>query len=223
MKTFFEKIKYCIRYILFRLGLAILGAVVFGLIYLDKRIELRKEVKDYTPVAQAEMMGDLPMDKAFIAFGKLKQSQMKFISDESVKRGISPLLTFAMIKQESRGDPWAGSNAGAIGTMQVTASTARKLCKRVKGPDDLWKFEENIICGLEILDYCLSKSKGEVMPALYCYNASPSCEEKCKKQDCRRDQYDNEQCTVVCTSPCSQPYDYARRIFTHMNEMKREG
>ncbi len=217
MKAVFQKIKFSVRWFLFRLGLALMGAVVFGLLYLDKRVELRRDIRDYAPVAQAaEAMSQREeeddQEKEFSTFGKLTPELVHHLCKESERKGISCAVSLAIAQQETGGDPWLGSSAGAIGLMQVMPQTARTACPNIKGPNQLWDVRSNIECGVSVLDYCLRTYKGDLFKALYCYNGSPACQEKCR----------NENRAVVCINMCAETYHYARAVISKMNQLRRE-
>ncbi len=97
------------------------------------------------------------------------------ISDAAQKFGIDKNLIKAVISQESAGNPYAVSRAGAKGLMQLMDATAGDLgVKRPFSP------EENIDGGVRYLKSMLEKFGGDEKLALASYNAGPHAVEKYK-------------------------------------------
>jgi soluble lytic murein transglycosylase len=92
------------------------------------------------------------------------------------ENGIDPLFLAATIYQESLWDPEAGSYAGAIGLLQLIASTAVQIGKRAGVADvtaaDLFQPKLNLQLGATFLGQQL-KSFGDPALALAAYNAGP--------------------------------------------------
>jgi soluble lytic murein transglycosylase-like protein len=81
--------------------------------------------------------------------------------------GISPALVDAVMWQESRYNPRAVSNAGAIGLMQLMPATARSLGVN---PHDPW---QNVFGGAAYLRKQLDRFNNNIPFALAAYNAGP--------------------------------------------------
>lgn len=96
--------------------------------------------------------------------------------EEEVERaalmhGISPALARAQFKKEgSRGNPRATSPKGAVGLMQLTPPTAKKVCGL--DVDELYDARKNAECGFKIMRTLLRKY-GDVRKALADYNGGP--------------------------------------------------
>jgi soluble lytic murein transglycosylase-like protein len=73
----------------------------------------------------------------------------------SRKYGVDPALIYAVIYQESRGNPNAVSGAGAIGLMQIMPQTASSVC--LIPSSYLLSPSYNIDCGAKYLSYLLNK------------------------------------------------------------------
>src|SRR3970282_1360198 len=89
------------------------------------------------------------------------------IAAEAKKARIPPELAFAMVDQESGGDPTALSRKGAQGFFQLMPETAKEL-----GVDPLDPVQ-NIRGGLTYFRQMLDKHGGDVSLALASYNAGP--------------------------------------------------
>lgn len=95
------------------------------------------------------------------------------ISEAAEKFDIDKNLVSAVIAQESGGNPYAISNAGAKGLMQLMDSTAAEL--GVAHPYSPW---ENIQGGAKYLRQMLDQFGGDEKLALASYNAGPAAVKK---------------------------------------------
>jgi soluble lytic murein transglycosylase len=87
---------------------------------------------------------------------------------------VSPLVVFALIREESRFDSKAVSVDGARGLMQLLPATASWIASETDSsrlfPDDLFDPQRNIGIGIKYFSYLLARSKGSLVGALACYN-----------------------------------------------------
>lgn len=94
---------------------------------------------------------------------------LKMIHAEASRARVPPQLVLALIEVESRFDPYAVSNSGAVGLMQIMPF----WLKLIGRPDDsLVHSRTNLRMGCTILKYYLDKSKGDIREALQRYNGA---------------------------------------------------
>jgi len=92
-----------------------------------------------------------------------------YILEAAHKYGVPFSLIKAIIKAESDFDPYAVSDAGARGLMQIMPETARDV-----GVTDAFDPRDNILGGVRYFTGLLSRFDGNVPLALAAYNAGPT-------------------------------------------------
>ena len=92
---------------------------------------------------------------------------------ESDRAHIDPLLVLALIEVESRFDPRAASDSGAVGLMQLRESTARRELQRHGLRPDPHDPVTNVQAGVRYLKRLIDAFGREEL-ALMAYNAGPN-------------------------------------------------
>ena len=98
-------------------------------------------------------------------------SDDEFTEQECRKRKTSYALVRSLIHVESGGRQDAESWVGAIGTMQIMPSNAKR-CGVKK--EELLNKRKNIACGVQILSEELKTYGGNTLEALWAYNGGPN-------------------------------------------------
>ena len=88
------------------------------------------------------------------------------INNASLIYGIESALIKSVIKTESNFDPYAVSNKGACGLMQLIPETAERF-----NVEDVFDPKSNIYGGAEYLSYLISLFRGDIKLAVAAYNA----------------------------------------------------
>jgi len=100
------------------------------------------------------------------------------ITPAAQANGLDPLFLLSMIRQESLFESFAGSNAGAIGLMQIVPSTGASIASSLNlqvsyGSDQLYLPEVSIQFGAHYLASNQHLFKGNLYEALAAYDAGP--------------------------------------------------
>lgn len=113
---------------------------------------------------------------------KLKQTNYPIRYQQSVSAyaeefGLEEALVYAIIRTESRFDPYAVSNADAKGLMQLTDETAQECAKALKvqnfSANRIFEPDINIRFGCYYLKRLIKKYNGKTENAVAAYNAGP--------------------------------------------------
>ena len=94
---------------------------------------------------------------------------LKLIHAEASRAQVPPQLVLALIQVESKFDPYAVSNAGAVGLMQIMPFWLKLIGR---ADDSLVHTQTNLRMGCTILKYYLEKSHGDIREALQRYNGA---------------------------------------------------
>ncbi|MBD3346242.1 MAG: transglycosylase SLT domain-containing protein [Chitinivibrionales bacterium] len=100
-------------------------------------------------------------------------SYNSIISEAAARHDVDPVLIRSVIAQESAGNPYAVSHAGAKGLMQLIDSTAKDM-----GVTSVYNPRANIMGGTKYLKMMLDKFNGDERLALASYNAGPAAVQK---------------------------------------------
>ena len=99
------------------------------------------------------------------------------VDSASSRRGLSPAMVYAFIRQESAFMPDAQSPAGALGLMQILPRTGRMLMRTAgrkwRGWRRLLVPDINVDLGTRYVQSLLSKTGGHFVLAAASYNAGP--------------------------------------------------
>lgn len=117
----------------------------------------------------------MPMANKSIYTTTLYRKYGQMINDAAVMYNIPPSLIAAVIHAESGFDPFAMSNKGAMGMMQITPETWTSLGGRGGSP---FNPHLNIQLGTKYLRELLTQFRGNLMLTIAAYNAGPGAVEK---------------------------------------------
>ncbi|HEU5398508.1 MAG TPA: transglycosylase SLT domain-containing protein, partial [Gammaproteobacteria bacterium] len=94
---------------------------------------------------------------------------LMLIHEEATRAKLPPQLVLSVIQVESKFDPYAVSNAGAVGLMQIMPFWLKLIGR---ADDSLVHARTNLRMGCTILKYYLDKSHGDIREALQRYNGA---------------------------------------------------
>lgn len=133
------------------------------------------------------------------------------IMDHAARNGLDPFLVFALVRQESRFAPLAGSWAGALGLMQIIPPTgewvALQLGVREFRTDDLMRPVVNVRFGAWYLARQMRDFGGDPLAALAAYNGGPGYARRWLSQ---MTEYDPD--LFVETIPAAETQAYVKAV-----------
>jgi soluble lytic murein transglycosylase-like protein len=121
------------------------------------------------------------------------------VNNASLIYGVDPALIKAVIKTESNFDPYAVSNKGACGLMQLIPGTATRF-----GVSDVFDPKANIYGGTQYLGWLTTYFKGDLELVLAAYNAGEHAVEK----------YNNQ------IPPYKETINYVKKVFKFLDYYK---
>jgi soluble lytic murein transglycosylase-like protein len=147
--------------------------------------ELMSKQSDYSSITQLKNLRSrdfsfldnsfVPSNNSFITESGVSRTKKwdTLVSDAAKRYNVDKDLVFAIIAQESAGNPYAVSRAGAKGLMQLMDSTAKEM-----GIAHPFNPRENIDGGVKYFRKMLDQFDGDVRLALASYNAGPAAVKK---------------------------------------------
>jgi len=104
-----------------------------------------------------------------VPYASYRIELLKNVHYEANRAGLTPELVLAIIEVESNFDQYAISHAGARGLMQVMPFWLKEIGRP---GDSLFRLHTNLRLGCTILQYYLTKEKGNLQMALRRYNGT---------------------------------------------------
>jgi len=142
------------------------------------------------------------------------------IRERALEYQIDPLLVLAMIREESRFNPWNESVAGARGLMQIIFSTGEWIAEKLNVEDFndemLFDSEVNINLGCWYIDYLEERFSNDSILVISGYNAGPGTTSKWLKQYDRSD-LDN----FIENVPYSETREHIKKVMKSYQMYKR--
>jgi soluble lytic murein transglycosylase len=142
------------------------------------QLEAAGAVQELRDWMEAKRLG---LDRALGDRGRLwgddRRRVLAAIVREARRNGLDPVMVAAVIEIESHFDPFAVSEAGAYGLMQLMPPTAQELFAGRNGPlktSYLFNPVLNIELGTAYMAQLLRRFDGDAQRALIAYNAGPS-------------------------------------------------
>jgi soluble lytic murein transglycosylase-like protein len=125
---------------------------------------------------------------------------------------VDPSLIHAIMRQESRFDPSAESDAGALGLMQIMPQTASEMSQRkLNWEDALFDPETNLDIGQRYVSTLLSSAKvsGNLIMLAAAYNGGPGNLTRW------RDNGDEDPLTFLETLPAGETRGFVEQVLTN--------
>src|SRR3954470_14597501 len=138
-------------------------------------------IDELEQVQAAETLGLDRIIKSESILPKARRPVLAAVIGESRRNGLDPMLVAAIIKVESRFDPFAVSHVGALGLMQLMPPTAQELASAKLNKRHLFDPVLNIELGTAYVAQLLRRFDGDLNKALIAYNAGPSVARSVKK------------------------------------------
>jgi soluble lytic murein transglycosylase-like protein len=120
----------------------------------------------YTNLVENTPAASVPAEKIAIPGDETLESLRTLVDTISLNHGVDAGLVRAVIKTESNFNPWAVSNKGAMGLMQLIPATGTRY-----GVRDFFDPQQNVDGGVRYLKFLLEKFNGDLDLSLAAYNA----------------------------------------------------
>src|SRR6266566_5674637 len=112
-------------------------------------------------------------ESADVLAEEIPVSLRNLVDTISLNHGVDPALVRAVIKAESNFNPWAVSNKGAMGLMQLIPATGTRY-----GVRDFFDPQQNVDGGVRYMKFLLEKFNGNLDLSLAAYNAGENLVER---------------------------------------------
>ncbi len=133
------------------------------------------------------------------------------VETNAQKYGLEKELVYAMIRTESKFDPYAVSATGARGLMQIQEETAEECIRELKltgiTPDSLFEPEVNISLGCYYFSKLLKQYQGSYVNASAAYNGGPG-----RVNQWLKDKDNVDEKGDLIQIPISETQNYVKRI-----------
>jgi soluble lytic murein transglycosylase-like protein len=106
-----------------------------------------------------------PIRSAPFSFPMTTEQIKQLITDAATRRGLDPSLALAVAQTESSFNPFAKSNAGAMGLFQLMPATARAY-----GVNNAYDPQQNVEAGVRMLSDLSRQYGGDLPSILAAYN-----------------------------------------------------
>ncbi len=164
-----------------------------------------------------QQLRDLPLELWQILFPVFYED---VIRERALEYEIDPFLVLAMIREESRFNPWNESVAGARGLMQIIFSTGEWIAQKLNLEDFtdemLFSHEVNINLGCWYINYLKERFSNDSILMISGYNAGPGTTSKWLKEYDRSD-LDN----FVENIPYSETREHIKKVMKSYQMYKR--
>jgi len=157
--------------------------------------------------------------KNFEKFCKKNEGKFQFpykaeVSAAETKTGVNSALVWAVMKRESKFNPAAVSNSGAIGLMQVMPRTAAEAAKKHGiSHYDLRSPKDNILLGALQIRTLLRQFDGDIIYSMAAYNAGASKVFRWRKKKKSRAEW-------VESIPYPETREFVRCVYENYNVYK---
>ncbi len=141
-------------------------------------------------------------------------TQKQLLYELAGQEKVDPLLLAAIIRSESGFNPFAESDKGARGLMQLMPSTAEQMARELKinyqDADDLYTQEVNLRLGARYFSNLLKSFDGNLILGIAAYNAGPAKVKAWQILTWGRDQRE-----ILESIPLPETRAYVRTVLWH--------
>lgn len=165
----------------------LLAELAYSGLWEDFLTELK--TKEVGTISQMMKSSNSGLDLGYLANGSLNQ-QFPFalgpwVVSFAQARSLPSSLVWAIMRQESRFKPHVGSQAGALGLMQIIPQTGQEIHSKLGRSnfqrEDLLRPLINVEFGVDYLSSLYQKQNGNLVYTIASYNAGPDAVDRWKK------------------------------------------